>query len=483
MTRSTTSRERQKGQAIVLFAILMVAMIGAAGLLIDGGMAWANRRQAQSAADLSALAAARAIADGGFQCNATGWSSAVNAAAPVASFNGFDGITVEYPATNGGHTGCMFVRVTVSRPMSTTFSRVLGQNSWTPQASAVVRVIQAQGAATTNCTFCSLNSSNKNHTLLVQLGSTLIVDGDIYVNSTNGNNANDPNTPIALKDWYVGGDGFDIFGTGGRIEANRIFTVGGWETHDDGIAIAQQATCDAAQRPDPLAYATLHPPLHSNVCIHQPVLADPLANFAAPLITDLLTRSTRQINYSGNSTYTILPGVYIGGIKIAGSATVNMQPGTYFMAGGGFVVGGNGSVVGNDVTIYSGSVAGKTGRAGAIDITTSGRVVLTPPTTGVLSGMTIFTERESAVIVTLQPRNTTQCATVAGSGVSQGCIGGISGTIYAPNQDSLVSVKAAGTANLQIISGKLLVTNGSTSRFTFNAGGFALGSVSIALVE
>ena len=57
---------------------------------------------------------------------------------------------------------------------------------------------------------------------------TLIVDGEIYVNSSNGNDPSDPNSPVKLKDWHVGGDGFDIFGTGGRIEADYINTVGGW---------------------------------------------------------------------------------------------------------------------------------------------------------------------------------------------------------------------------------------------------------------
>lgn len=476
-------RDGQRGQALVLFAVLLVVILGGAGMLVDGGMAWANRRQAQAAADLAVMAAAKAIAEGGFQCNASGLASARTAATAVAAFNGFSNVTVEYPATSGNHQGCMFVRVTVSRSMATTFSRVMGQNTWTPQASATASAIRVQGAAAANCTFCSLNSGNKNHTLLVQLGSTLIVDGDIYVNSSNGNNANDPNSPVKLKDWYVGGDGFDIFGDGGRIEAERIFTVGGWETHDDGIAIARQADCPVGDRPDPLAYAAMNPPLTSNVCIHQPVLPDPLAAYPVPNIIDYPTRSIKKAKYTGNATYTILPGVYIGGIEIGGTATVNMEPGLYYMAEGGFKVGGNGAVSGSGVTIYSGSEAGDVGKADDIDIDTNGQVLLSPPTGGQFSGMTLYMERASKKKVTIDPNNTTQCSTTAGAGQPQGCIGGISGTIYAGHGDSLVTIKAAGTANLQIISGKLLVTNGSTARFTYNAAGFALSSTSIALVE
>jgi len=97
--------------------------------------------------------------------------------------------------------------------------------------------------------------------------------------------------------------------------------------------------------------------------------------------------------------------------------------------------------------------------------------------------MTIFMARTLNTSITLDPSNTLQCASVAGSGQPQGCIGGISGTIYAAHEDATVIVKAAGTANLQIISGRLLIQNGATARFTFNSAGFAAGSVSIKLVE
>ena len=62
--RRLDGRNREHGQIIVVFAICLVAIIAVAGLLIDGGMAWGNRRQAQAAADTSALAAAVKAAEG-----------------------------------------------------------------------------------------------------------------------------------------------------------------------------------------------------------------------------------------------------------------------------------------------------------------------------------------------------------------------------------------------------------------------------------
>jgi Flp pilus assembly protein TadG len=482
MIRKDTEREGQRGQALVLFAILLVVILGGAGLLVDGGMAWANRRQAQAAADLAVLAAAKAIAEGGFQCNASGLAVAQAAATSVAGFNGFSSVNVEYPATGGSHTGCNYVRVTVSRTMATTFSRVMGQNTWTPQASATAMAIRSQGAAAAHCTFCSLNSTSANHTLLVQLGSTLIVDGDIYVNSGNGRNSKDPNSSVKLKDWYVNGDAFDIFGTGGRITAQHISVVGGWETHDGGIAQAAAANCPANQRPDPLAYGPLG--ITSNVCILQEALADPLANYPTPVYTDYPVIATKELHVGGSTVTTIQPGVYIGGIKIDGNAVVTMAPGVYYLAGGrGLEVAQNGSINGAGVMIYSGSPNNKTGSAGPIDIETTGSVILSPPTAGTYAGMTMFLERLSNDDITIRPNNVTQCATTAADGQPQGCLGGISGTIYGANKDTTAIIKAAGTANLQVLTGKLLVQNGATARFTFNSAGFAGGSTVIQLSE
>jgi hypothetical protein len=347
-------------------------------------------------------------------------------------------------------------------------------------AASAVTKITVSSMGDVKCNFCSLNNTDKNHTLLVQVGSTLIVDGEIYVNSSNGNDSTDPNSPVKLKDWHVGGDGFDIFGTGGRIEADYINVVGGWETHDSNIAVARNAKCAVSKRPDPIAYQAMSPPLKSNVCIRQPVLVDPLGAFPTPNISDYPVRSTKSIKYAGSSTYTIEPGVYIGGIAVSGSAHVIMNPGVYYLAGGGLDVAGSASITGKEVMIYS--AAGGTGKkssAGPVDIS----VVLSPMTSGQFGGMTIFLDRNSAGVISLKPSNAAQCASVAGAGDPQGCIGGISGTLYAPNWEATVIVKAAGTANLQVISGKMLIQNGSTARFTYKAGLATTAFYSYELVE
>jgi hypothetical protein len=148
-----------------------------------------------------------------------------------------------------------------------------------------------------------------------------------------------------------------------------------------------------------------------------------------------------------------------------------MNPGVYYMAEGSFVVKGDASVIGNGVMIYSGPKAGsKKGGGKEIEIATNGLVTLSPMSTGIYAGMTIYLDRTSRESITIQPSSKVQCATTAALGVPQGCIGGISGTIYAAHQDATVIVKAAGTANLQVISGKILIQNGDTARFTYKSG-------------
>ena len=47
--------QKANGQAIVLIALALVAMVAFAGLAIDGGMVYSDRRHAQNAADAGSV--------------------------------------------------------------------------------------------------------------------------------------------------------------------------------------------------------------------------------------------------------------------------------------------------------------------------------------------------------------------------------------------------------------------------------------------
>src|SRR6202795_4424678 len=55
----------QRGQAIVLIAIMLAVLVGMAALAIDGSRAYAARRDLQAAVDSGALAAADKLQQGG----------------------------------------------------------------------------------------------------------------------------------------------------------------------------------------------------------------------------------------------------------------------------------------------------------------------------------------------------------------------------------------------------------------------------------
>jgi RHS repeat-associated protein len=143
-----------------------------------------------------------------------------------------------------------------------------------------------------------------------------------------------------------------------------------------------------------------------------PSVDDPLALLPVP---DVPSKTFASVSYSDKAPLTLSPGTYQGGIKISGQASVTLLPGIYYMQGGGFSVTGQAVVSGDGVMIYN-APGNQNGTADAINITGAGAVQLTPPTSGIYQGITLFQERGSGVEINL-----------AGNGNLD-----ILGTIYAP---------------------------------------------------
>lgn len=395
--RRSGRTDRERGQVIVLFALCLVAIIAMAGLLIDGGMAWANRRSAQSAADAAALAAAKAVVAGH---NVT---TVPNAGTGIANTNGFPtttlncsgatvpGVTVNRPPSSGPHSLANdpahandYVEVITTREMTTTFAGIVGQNCWMVSARAVASIGSPSVAS---CSFCSLNKGDKNHTLLLakgDSGANLRVDGDIYVNSTNADWAANQTAAVCTsgygKDtgYHVCGDAFDVFGGGGYISAKTIGVVGGWETHDTDITTADGLAAGCTYHPEPPSYAGLIPVPVGNVCIGMPQIPDPLndpnkpANVINPPDSSSLTTPSAANCPSGNTfpngtsitnitagTHTLCPGIYNGGLAISGGTTT-MLAGVYYIGGGGFAVSGSATVDGSaGVMLYNTTSTGE----------------------------------------------------------------------------------------------------------------------------
>ena len=404
----------QDGQAIVLFALSLLAIVAMAGLLIDGGLAWGSHRQAQAAADTAALAAAKAAS--------YGTSTQMNTAArDIAAANSFakdlvdctgtiqanKGVVVNRPPVSGPHSLANdpagandYVEVITTRAMRTTFAAAVGQGCWLVSARAVAS-IASTGVA--SCNFCVLSDWIGYSTFQVDNGADLRVDGDIVVNQDNwysGTTAvnrcgTNPCTPPSCSDWNglpsdsrirMCGDSAYLAHSGGLtdtlVSARTISINGGWQTaRYQDVMRADQLAAGCAYHPQPLAWAE-----PANVCIGMPKIADPLNDPANPVNiidppdpnemtvpiagengcpvdarvpTGTFTNPAKLVISGGMSTsyHTICPGLYFGGFATNGDSRqpkVTMMPGTYFMVGGGFQVTGTASIDGSaGVMIYN----------------------------------------------------------------------------------------------------------------------------------
>ena len=127
----------ERGQALVLILFAIVALIGITALAIDGGLAYADRRQAQNAADSAALAASLTKIRGG---------NYANAAILMAGNNGYknDGkrsvVNIYSPPTSGPYkSNSEYVQVVITSNMPTYFASVLGFREITNKVEAVSR--------------------------------------------------------------------------------------------------------------------------------------------------------------------------------------------------------------------------------------------------------------------------------------------------------------------------------------------------------
>ena len=118
---------REAGQTLVLFVVMLMGLLGVAGLAIDYGFWALNKNQVQSAADASALAGASQIPAGLGSAGTTAQSQYLKNG--VAS----DSVTV---TSTTNLTANDSVTVNASRDVSTWFTSVFGIHSVTVKGAA-----------------------------------------------------------------------------------------------------------------------------------------------------------------------------------------------------------------------------------------------------------------------------------------------------------------------------------------------------------
>jgi hypothetical protein len=156
MRDSGTPRFGERGQMIVLFALVLSVVVMGVGLVVDGGNALSQRREVQNAADFAALGGARVIAEwidgdtaNGSDANvkqAIKAAVAANGGAPVTfgSPNGpryvrSDGTLLGFVGAGSIPAGAAGVQVGAERSWHPYFLGIIGVDQWTASAVATAK--------------------------------------------------------------------------------------------------------------------------------------------------------------------------------------------------------------------------------------------------------------------------------------------------------------------------------------------------------
>lgn len=335
---------RSKGYVLLMIAAGMTVLMGLAGLALDLGYMEYYRRRVRAAADAGAVGGVRELV-------ANGSSNVVTAAKQDVTTNGFtDGVsgatvTVSIPPSSGTYKGVSgYVQVLVTKNVSPFFMGLLTSSVTTIQA----RSTGGEGASP----YCVIALNRT-------ADAALDVWGNTNVNVSGCAVLSDSSSSTGLT-----------VGNTACLTAKEIDVVGGYSA----------GSCISPSTPN----AGVQP------------LDDPFSTLSAPTVPATCDYN----NYSVNKSAVLSPGVYCGGIKIAGSGTtITFKSGLYILNGGGmFVSGGNTLKVddnGNGVTFYNTAPDAKS--FGDIKFTGTASLDLWAPKAnigdGALEGILFFQDR------------------------------------------------------------------------------------------
>jgi hypothetical protein len=190
---------------------------------------------------------------------------------------------------------------------------------------------------------------------------------------------------------------------------------------------------------------------------------NPLAGLTGPSISGLTNYGS--VSYGGNGSHTLNPGIYRQ-ISVSGNATVQLNAGLYLIEGGGLTVSGNASISGTGIMIYntSSNYPNNGGNFGGITLSGNGTFNLSASVTssgGADAGILIF-----------QPTANTRALSFSGNASA-----GITGTIYAPSAQVLISGNASLTGSL--VADELSMSgNGVSTEVADGSGGSPLDRAS-----
>jgi Flp pilus assembly protein TadG len=338
--REETSRPRERGQVLVLFAGALLVLLLICALAFDVGMLFVERRDQQNAADAAALAGARYVL--------VDPVAAEDAARRLARVNGYDDadpnetVHVFIPAIHGRYAGLPgFIEVQIEATRPSIFGGVIGKANWPVGAFAVATNDQ-------DLTFpFSMMALNPSACKAIAISGGGLIEAYANIQSNSNGTACVGDT-IGFS--RTGGSTVSVFADDATCRVVGRFQDGG---------SGPPLTCDVAQNsfalPDPLRNlsAPAKPPLaapmvYAGTTSPAPAIPKFCPGASAPQVPNEASPSLCKIPASGgsaNDPWILYPGLYPGGIAVSQDRTVYLMPGIYWIGGGGLDIGGGASIV------------------------------------------------------------------------------------------------------------------------------------------
>jgi hypothetical protein len=188
---------------------------------------------------------------------------------------------------------------------------------------------------------------------------------------------------------------------------------------------------------------------------------DPLAYLPEPDPSTMTVQSKKTVKLQNQGSLSLQPGVYQGGIKVTGG-DLTLASGIYYMDGGGFTFSGTGSLTATGVMIVNAPQS----NSDVVSITGTGTINLSPMTTGLYQGISLW-----------QVRASTNTLTVSGGGG-----GSVTGTFYAQHGTLKVSGGGGSSVGSQYISWDVVLTGNGNFSIDWSPAGVAPAK-SFQLVE
>jgi RHS repeat-associated protein len=278
--------------------------------------------------------------------------------------------------------------------------------------------------------------------------------------------------PTAQQSFFIAGNTNSSTGCSVVVEssASAAFKMGGMDTLELGnhaeVEVVGGWQLKGGSLLDTISNQTVQP-----VRISSP--GDPLASLQAPTQGQIV--STGPASYSKSNAppnNTLSPGVYCGGLTVGDTNGVQftMSPGTYVIAGGGFDITSSAIVVGSGVTVYNTSSNGWgcSGTYNYIPISINGqaKVNLSAPTSGLLSGIVIFGDRNG-------------CATpgTCQDKINGGATATFNGAIYLKSDQLVFNGNSSGGGCMAAVADMISLKGNAT----FGGSGCAINPISVSI--